>query len=74
MGEINVGAQFDDKYITRDDKVALFYRFCYDISIDFCPETMYNHTQHQELSCINIQFFSRETAEPKNARQLKTVM
>ena len=35
MGEINVGAQFDDKYITKDDKVVLFYRFCYDDSIDF---------------------------------------
>lgn len=35
MGEINVGAQFGDKYITRDDKVTLFYRFCYDDSIDF---------------------------------------
>lgn len=35
MGEINIGAQFGDKYITRDDKVALFYRFYYDDSIDF---------------------------------------
>ena len=35
MGEINVGAQFDDKYITKGNKVALFYRFCYDDSIDF---------------------------------------
>ena len=36
MGEINVGTQFDDKYTTRDDKVALFSRhFCYDDSIDF---------------------------------------
>ena len=35
MGEINMGAQFGDKYITKDDKVALFYRFCYDDSIDF---------------------------------------
>lgn len=35
MGEINVGTQFGDKYITKDDKVALFYRFCYDDSIDF---------------------------------------
>ena len=36
MGEINIGAQFGDKYITRDDKVALFSRhFCYDNSIDF---------------------------------------
>ena len=29
------GAQFGDKYITKDNKVALFYRFCYDYSIDF---------------------------------------
>lgn len=36
MGEINIGAQFGDKYITRDDKAALFSRhFCYDDSIDF---------------------------------------
>ena len=35
MGEINVGAQFCDKYITKGNKVALFYRFCYDDSIDF---------------------------------------
>ena len=35
MGEINVGAKFGDKYITKDNKVALFYRFCYDDSIDF---------------------------------------
>ena len=35
MGEINVGTQFDDKYITKGNKVALFYRFCYDDSIDF---------------------------------------
>ena len=35
MGEINVGAQFGDKYITKDNKVALLYRFCYDDSIDF---------------------------------------
>ena len=35
MGEINVGAQFGDKYITKGNKVALFYRFCYDDSIDF---------------------------------------
>ena len=35
MGEINVGSQFGDKYITKGNKVALFYRFCYDDSIDF---------------------------------------
>ena len=35
MGEINVGAQSGDKYITKGNKVALFYRFCYDDSIDF---------------------------------------
>ena len=35
MGEVNVGSQFGDKYITKDNKVALFYRFCYDDSIDF---------------------------------------
>ena len=35
MGEINVGAQFGDTDITKDNKVALFYRFCYDDSIDF---------------------------------------
>ena len=35
MGEINVGAQFGDKYITKGNKVALLYRFCYDDSIDF---------------------------------------
>ena len=35
MGEINVGVQFGDKYITKGNKVALFYRFCYDDSIDF---------------------------------------
>ena len=35
MGEINVGAQFGDKCITKDNKVALLYRFCYDDSIDF---------------------------------------
>ena len=35
MGEINVGAQFGDKHITKDNKVVLFYRFCYDDSIDF---------------------------------------
>ena len=35
MGEINVGAQFGDKYITKGNNVALFYRFCYDDSIDF---------------------------------------
>ena len=35
MGEINVGAKFGDKYIAKDNKVALFYRFCYDDSIDF---------------------------------------
>ena len=35
MGKINVGAQFGDKYITKDNKVALLYRFCYDDSIDF---------------------------------------
>ena len=35
MGEINVGAQFGDKYITKGNKIALFYRFCYDDSIDF---------------------------------------
>ena len=35
MGKINVGAQFGDKYITKGNKVALFYRFCYDDSIDF---------------------------------------
>ena len=35
MCEINVGAQFGDKYITKGNKVALFYRFCYDDSIDF---------------------------------------
>ena len=35
MGEINVGAQFGDKYIAKDNKVALFYRFCYDDSVDF---------------------------------------
>ena len=35
MGEINVGSQFGDKCITKDNKVALFYRFCYDDSIDF---------------------------------------
>ena len=35
MGEINVGAQSGDKYITQGNKVALFYRFCYDDSIDF---------------------------------------
>ena len=35
MGEINVGAQFGDKYIAKGNKVALFYRFCYDDSIDF---------------------------------------
>ena len=35
MGEINVVAQFGAKYITKDDKVALFYRFCYNDSIDF---------------------------------------
>ena len=35
MAEINIRAQFDDKYITKDDKVTLFYRFCYDDSIDF---------------------------------------
>lgn len=35
MGEINVWAQFGDKYIAKDNKVVLFYRFCYDDSIDF---------------------------------------
>ena len=35
MCEINVGAQFGDKYITKGNTVALFYRFCYDDSIDF---------------------------------------
>ena len=35
MAEINVGAQFGDKYIAKGNKVALFYRFCYDDSIDF---------------------------------------
>ena len=35
MCEINVGVQFGDKYITKGNKVALFYRFCYDDSIDF---------------------------------------
>ena len=36
MSEINVVAQFGDKYITKADKVALFSRhFCYDDSIDF---------------------------------------
>ena len=35
MGEINVGAQFGDKYISKDNNVVLFYRFCYDDSIDF---------------------------------------
>ena len=35
MGEINVVAQFGDKYITKDNKVVLFYRFFYDDSIDF---------------------------------------
>ena len=36
MSEINVGAQFGDKYITKADKVALFsIHFYYDDSIDF---------------------------------------
>ena len=35
MGEITVGVQCGDKYITKDNKVALLYRFCYDDSIDF---------------------------------------
>ena len=35
MGEINVGSKFGDKYIAKGNKVALFYRFCYDDSIDF---------------------------------------
>ena len=35
MGEINVGAQYGDKCITKDNKLALLYRFCYDDSIDF---------------------------------------
>ena len=35
MGEINVGAKSGDKCITKYNKAALFYRFCYDDSIDF---------------------------------------
>ena len=49
MGEINVGSQFGDKYITKDNKVALFYRFCYDDSIDF-----YFYVIYVEGSCCDI--------------------
>ena len=35
MGEINVGAQFGDKYITINGKTSLLSIFCYDNSIDF---------------------------------------
>ena len=49
MGEINVGAQFGDKYITKGNKVALFYRFCYDDSIDF-----YFYVIYVEGSCCDI--------------------
>ena len=42
MSEINIGAQFGDKYITKADKVALFSRhFCYDDSIDFYLYAIY---------------------------------
>ena len=49
MGEINVGAQFGDKYITKDNKVALFYRFCYDDSIDFYFYVIYVEGSYCEI-------------------------
>ena len=64
MGEINVGAQFDDKYTTRDDKVALFYRFCYDDSIDF-----YFYAIYVEGSYCEIEVNSEGDIIRRNAKQ-----
>lgn len=49
MGEINVGAQFGDKYITKCNKVALFYRFCYDDSIDFYFYVIYVESSYCDI-------------------------
>ena len=49
MGKINVGAQFGDKYITKDNKVALLYRFCYDDSIDFYFYVIYVEGSYCEI-------------------------
>ena len=49
MCEINVGAQFGDKYITKGNKVALFYRFCYDDSIDFYFYVIYVEGSYCEI-------------------------
>ena len=53
MGEINVGAQFDDKYITKDDKVVLFYRFSYDDSIDFYFYVIYVEVSYCGIIRLN---------------------
>ena len=49
MGEINVGARFGDKYITKDNKVALLDRFCYDDSIDFYFYVIYVEGSYCEI-------------------------
>ena len=53
MDEINVGAQSGDKYITKDDKVALFYRFCYDDSIDFYFYVIYVESSYCDIIIRN---------------------
>lgn len=54
MGEINVGAQFGDKYITKGNKVALFYRFCYDDSIDFYFYVIYVEGSYCDIIIWNV--------------------
>ena len=54
MDEINLGplfngAHFGDKYITRDGKVALFSRFCYDASMDFFFCVLYVEGSYCEI-------------------------
>ena len=53
MGEINVVAQFGDKYITKGNKVALFYRFCYDDSIDFYFYVIYVEDSYCDIIIWN---------------------
>ena len=64
MGEINVGARFGDKYIAKGNKVALFYRFCYDDSIDF-----YFYVIYVEGSYCEIEVNSDSDIIRRNAKQ-----